>query len=128
MGRDGAERNGMGRDGAERNGTERDGTERNGIVPGGLHDDSRVNGPEESMEKFVKAADLNNEVHAQLVDAELEKRGIPHLVRSYHETAFDGLFQGQLGWGYIEGPESLKEEISRIVSDLALDVEPAEEE
>lgn len=79
------------------------------------------------MKKFVKIADLDNEVHAGLVVAELEKRNIPHLLRSYHESAFDGLFQGQLGWGHIEGPEDLAEEIGLIISDLARDVETDEE-
>jgi len=39
-------------------------------------------------------------------------------MRSYHDTAFDGLFQTQKGWGYISSPEGYREEILEIVADL----------
>jgi len=48
----------------------------------------------------------------------LSARGIPHIMQSYHDSAFDGLFQGQGGWGHIEAPQSFRDEILTVVEDL----------
>ncbi len=50
---------------------------------------------------FEKAAVLESPFEAQVVASILEDEAIPHLVRSYHDTAYDGLFQMQKGWGEI---------------------------
>jgi hypothetical protein len=39
-------------------------------------------------------------------------------MQSYHDSALDGLFQGQRGWGHIEAPEPFKDEILTVVEDL----------
>ena len=70
------------------------------------------------MNEYIKAAILENEDEARLVESILSERGIPHLMRSYHDTAFDGLYQTQKGWGTISAPESCKEEILEIISDI----------
>jgi hypothetical protein len=70
------------------------------------------------MEDYVRAAFLDNEIEAQLLESILQQRDIPHLVRSYHDTAYDGLFQTQLGWGYVSSPPAYQEEIKEILSDL----------
>jgi len=46
------------------------------------------------------------------------EREIPHLMRSYHDTAFDGLFQTQKGWGYVSAPDEYLHEIEEIVADI----------
>jgi len=69
-------------------------------------------------ERFEKIVVLSNEVQAELVDSVLTARGIPHIMRSYHDSALDGLFQGEGGWGHIEAPPSVKEEILTVVEDL----------
>jgi hypothetical protein len=50
---------------------------------------------------FEKAAVLESPFEAQVLASILEDEGVPHLVRSYHDTAYDGLFQMQKGWGEI---------------------------
>jgi hypothetical protein len=70
------------------------------------------------MEDYVRAAYLDNEIEAQLLESILMQRDIPHLIRSYHDTAYDGLFQTQLGWGYVSSPPAYQEEIKEILSDL----------
>ena len=72
------------------------------------------------MEDFKKAAILENEFEAQLVDSILVERGIPHRLRSYHDTAFDGLFQTQKGWGIVSSPEEHHQEVKEILADLRL--------
>ena len=73
------------------------------------------------MEEYVKAATLDNEIEAGLLESILKERDIPHLMRSYHDTAYDGLYQTQKGWGVVNAPESYREEIKEILSDLRED-------
>ena len=70
------------------------------------------------MATFKKILVLNNEVEARLLDAVLEERQIPHLMRSYHDRAYDGLWQQQRGWGHVEAPEDQEEQILSIYEDL----------
>jgi len=70
------------------------------------------------MEEFKKTVTLEDDNEARLLDSILTERDIPHLMRSYQDTAFDGLFQTQKGWGYISSPEEYREEILEIVADL----------
>ena len=70
------------------------------------------------MENYIKIATMDNEIEARLVDSILTERNIPHLMRSYHDTAYDGLFQTQKGWGYVSAPEWFKEEVLEILEDV----------
>ena len=70
------------------------------------------------MEDYIKVATLDNEIEARLLESILNERAIPHRLRSYHDTAYDGLFQTQKGWGTVNAPESYEDEISEILSDV----------
>ena len=70
------------------------------------------------MTKAVKILNLNNQVEANLLDALLNEKNIPHIIRSYHDSVYDGLWQVQAGWGHLEAPESFKEEILRIYNEM----------
>ncbi|MBW6501975.1 MAG: hypothetical protein K0B05_11335 [Bacteroidales bacterium] len=71
------------------------------------------------MTKAVKILVLNNEIEAKLLSGMLSERSIPHLIRSYHDSFFDGLFQLQSGWGHLEAPEKYREEIMKIYSGMS---------
>lgn len=70
------------------------------------------------MEDYTKIVTLENEIEAGLLDSILTESNIPHLMRSYYDTAYDGLFQIQKGWGYVSAPEGYREEIMEILADL----------
>ena len=70
------------------------------------------------QETYVKVDILESEIEAQLLDSILNERNIPHHIQSYHDTAYDGLFQAQKGWGQISAPASSSEEIKEILSDI----------
>ena len=70
------------------------------------------------MEDYTKVTVLENEIEAQLLDSVLTERDIPHRMRSYHDTAYDGLFQTQKGWGVVSAPSAFHQEILEILSDL----------
>lgn len=61
---------------------------------------------------------LENDIEAQLLDSVLTQRGIPHIMRSYYDTAMDGLFQAHQGWGHVESEERFAEEIIEIYREL----------
>jgi len=68
------------------------------------------------MEEYKKAATLENEIEARLLDSILNERNIPHIITSYYDTAYDGLYQTQKGWGYISAPEAYLKEIRETIS------------
>jgi hypothetical protein len=70
------------------------------------------------MEEYKKAATLENEIESQLLDSILNERNIPHLITSYYDTAYDGLYQTQKGWGYISAPEAYVKEIQETIASL----------
>lgn len=79
------------------------------------------------MEGYVKVATLDNEIEALLLESVLEERGTPYILRSYHDTAYDGLFQAQKGWGVVTAPQEWREEILEIIDDLRKDQDTGEE-
>lgn len=70
------------------------------------------------MDKETKIAVLEDQFEAQLLSSILTERDIPHSLRSYHDTAYDGLFQAVKGWGSLYAPESYKKEISEILDEI----------
>jgi len=69
-------------------------------------------------EEFVNIAVLENMIEAQLLESILKEEKIPHHIRSFHDTAYDGLFQVQLGWGELRAPLPYKNEIMEILEDI----------
>jgi hypothetical protein len=70
------------------------------------------------MDNYAKIALVDNEIEAQLMDDILNDQKIPHVMRSYHDTAYNGIFQLQKGWGSIYAPESYRDEINTLLDDL----------
>ena len=73
---------------------------------------------EKTMDDYKKAATLDNQFEAQVLESVLREREIPHRMRSYHDTAFDGLFQTQKGWGFVSAPDEYLAVIKEIIYDL----------
>ena len=78
------------------------------------------------MEGYIKIAILENEIEAGLLESILTERDIPHHIMSYYDTAYDGLFQTQKGWGRVSAPGIYQEEILEILSDLRKGAESAD--
>jgi hypothetical protein len=62
-----------------------------------------------------KIALLQSEIEAERLTVELTARKIPHCIISYHDSAFDGLFQMYRGWGHVEAPADYKGAIMSIL-------------
>ena len=69
-------------------------------------------------QEFVKISVLENTIEAQLIEAVLQEQNIPHRIQSFHDTAYDGLFQLQKGWGAVWAPASYKETIIEILDNV----------
>ena len=67
------------------------------------------------MDDYIKITVLENTIEAQLIDSILGEKNIPHRIRSFHDTAYDGLFQFHKGWGELYAPLKLKGEILEII-------------
>lgn len=48
-----------------------------------------------------KVAVVENRFEADLVRDALQKEGIPCVIRSYEDTAYDGIYVVQKGWGAV---------------------------
>lgn len=70
------------------------------------------------MSEYQNITILKNEIQARLLDAELKKRKIPHFLRTYHDAAYNGIYQQQKGWGIVEAPIEYKEDIMTILQDI----------
>jgi hypothetical protein len=73
------------------------------------------------MAETVKILIFENEIEANLLDSLLNERGIPHMIRSFHDSALDGLFQVRSGWGILQAPEEFKDEILKLYSSMSAD-------
>jgi hypothetical protein len=77
-----------------------------------------MNTHSKNIPEFKKIVVLDSAVEAQVICSILDDRNIPYFTKSYYDTAYDGLFQVQKGWGEICAPVEYKEEILEIVDDL----------
>lgn len=74
--------------------------------------------PYYKMDDYIKITVLENTIEAQLIESILREKKIPHRVRSFHDTAYDGLFQFQKGWGELYAPPELEGEILEIIENV----------
>ncbi|MCK9611780.1 MAG: hypothetical protein PHR81_02095 [Bacteroidales bacterium] len=48
---------------------------------------------------------LSNELEALRIKDILDGVGIKFIIRSFHDSVYDGIFQNQYGWGVLEADE-----------------------
>jgi len=73
---------------------------------------------QEETRSLVKVYTLKDRFEADLIKMELEKEGIPVLIRYFKDTAYDGIYIPQKGWGEVKVPEKEKERAQEIISAL----------
>ena len=64
----------------------------------------------------ITIAIIETVIAAPILASILEEKNIPYRIRSFYDTAYDGLFQMQLGWGEIYAPAEYKQEIIEIIN------------
>ena len=67
---------------------------------------------------------LSSEIEAIRIKEILDTHDIPHIIRSFHDSAYDGLFQNQYGWGVLEADATDEERILDLLKDIQTENEP----
>jgi hypothetical protein len=70
------------------------------------------------MSTFRRIAVIESMVEARVLDSMLNEQGIPHVMKSYQDSAYDGVFQGSMGWGHIEASDEHEPEILALLKSL----------
>jgi hypothetical protein len=81
----------------------------------------------EAQEVFVKVETVENQFEADVIKSTLQKELIPAMVRSFHDTAYDGIFIPQKGWGLVLVPEVHRERALEIIAALKADFKKTED-
>ena len=76
--------------------------------------------------KYIRIASIENAIEGQLMGSILNDQDIPHRIRSFHDTAYDGLYQLQKGWGALFAPEKYRTAILDILERIRSDTELSE--
>lgn len=71
--------------------------------------------------RFANIHTLANRFEADLLLDALKQEGIPTFLRTFEETAYDGLFVCQRGWGWLMVPEELAARANKIIKPLIED-------
>lgn len=67
---------------------------------------------------WIKAGIVENRFEGDRISQSLQEAGIPFMVKSFLDTAYDGLYVFQKGWGMVLVPETVVEEAERIISEV----------
>ena len=72
------------------------------------------------MKTTVRILFLKNSIEAALLDEILNEKGIPHMIRTFHDSAYDGMWQTDTCWGFLDADAENKEEILKIYNEMSL--------
>ena len=72
----------------------------------------------EETKTMVKIFILQDRFEADLIKKELDREGIPVLIRSFRDTAYNGIYIPQKGWGEVSVPEKDRERAQEIIENL----------
>jgi hypothetical protein len=72
------------------------------------------------MKMTVKILTLRSEAEAMLLSGLLEQSNIPHMLKSFHDSAYDGVWQTDTSWGTLFADAENKEEILKIYREMSL--------
>jgi hypothetical protein len=80
------------------------------------------------MVRWLKAGIVESRFERDRVSQALSEAGIPFLIKSFLDTAYDGLYLPQKGWGAVMVPEESYEEGKRIIFEVKKTFEKEEED
>ena len=71
------------------------------------------------MDQTVKILVVKNAIEASLLGEILTERDIPHIIKPFHDLAYDGLWQTETAWGQLDAPPGFKDEILKIYEEMS---------
>lgn len=72
--------------------------------------------------EYVRIATIEDEFEAQILQSILEERQLNYFLKSFYDSAYDGLFQRNYGWGVIFASKDNEKEILEIIDDIRKNV------
>lgn len=70
------------------------------------------------MSDYIKILTIENEMDGIILKSMLEEANIPYQYKSYHDTAYDGLFQTQMGKGDFLAPKEYQDVILHLYNSI----------
>jgi len=70
------------------------------------------------MDHYVKAGIVEHRFEADRVAQALQEAEIPFMIKSFLDTAYDGLFIPQKGWAAVMVPDGFLERTEKIIAEL----------
>jgi hypothetical protein len=80
------------------------------------------------MERWVKAGVVESRFEGDRVSQALNEAGIPFLLKSFLDTAYNGLYIPQKGWGAVLVPENFEGEAGKILLEVRSSFKKEEED
>jgi hypothetical protein len=84
------------------------------VILDSLYNETEV----KKMARWVKAGIVDNRFEGDRVSQALKEAEIPFFMKSFLDTAYDGLYIPQKGWGAVMVPEELEGEAQRVISEV----------
>ena len=72
----------------------------------------------EATDQWTKVGTVENRFEGDRISQALQEARIPFLIKSFLDTAYDGLYIPQKGWGVVMVPEKDSEEAERLISEV----------
>lgn len=70
------------------------------------------------MDRWIKAGIVESRFEGDRISQSLKEAEIPFLIKSFVDTAYDGLYIPQKGWGAVMVPERFRGEAERVISEV----------
>ena len=72
----------------------------------------------EATDQWVKVGTVENRFEGDRISQALKEAGIQFLIKSFMDTAYDGLYVLQKGWGVVMVSERDQEEAERLIFEI----------
>lgn len=70
------------------------------------------------MTEWIQVGVIENRFEGDRIAQVLEERGIPYMITSFLDTAYDGLYLPQKGWGKVMVPEAFRGPAEQMVAEV----------
>ena len=71
-----------------------------------------------NQDHAIRVDILSDDVEVSAIEALLHEEQIPYALRSYHDSALNGMYQTQQGWGELFVPEEHATHVRRLLAEL----------
>jgi hypothetical protein len=74
------------------------------------------------LDRLSRVCVLENRFEADVISDALEKEDITFIIREFRDTAYDGLFIPQLGWGEVMVSDAEADRAEKIIGEIRKDI------